>query len=336
VRYFAGIDAGGTKTHCLVADEEGRVLGFGRGGTGNYESFGVPAARIEIERALNEALAEAGVAKEALSGAGLGIAGADVPEDYVMLERELFTPLFGAVPYALRNDSMGGLRGGTMNPDGVVIACGTGCVCAGRNARGEETRAGGISEHFGDQVSGSSIGERGLHVVWRYRDGIAPPTLMTDMFLERSGQPDLDAFFYAMYREELTFADLQPMAKIVADAAYAGDAQACDILEWAGTYLGDMVTAVARHLAMTRESFDVVMAGSVFKGRSPVLRDAMAARIHRTCPEARLVMPIYEPVVGALLLGLEMEVTMTAPAYELLGESLEALGRKHGLSFKSE
>ncbi|MBI1317577.1 MAG: hypothetical protein GC168_01330 [Candidatus Hydrogenedens sp.] len=336
MRYYAGIDAGGTKTHCLVCTEDGTAVGFGRAGTGNYEGYGVDAARTEIDKALNDALAEAGIAKDALSGVGLGIAGADVPEDYVMLEREIFTPVFGKVPYLLRNDSMGGLRGGTMNPDGVVIACGTGCVCAGRNAHGDETRVGGINEHFGDQVSGSSIGERGLHVVWRYRDGIAPHSLLVDKFLQRSGQPDLEAFFYAMYREEMTFADLQPMARLVFDAAYEGDAQACDILEWGGSYLGDMVTAVARHLGMTREAFDVVMAGSVFKGRSPVLRDAMAARIHRTCPEARLVMPIYEPVVGAVLLGLELDVTMSEEAYARLGQSLESLGVKHGVSFKSE
>ena len=48
-----------------------------------------------------------------------------------------------------------------------------------------------------------------------------PRSLLVDKFLERSGQPDLDAFFYAMYREELTCDDLQPMAPLVFDAATA-------------------------------------------------------------------------------------------------------------------
>jgi N-acetylglucosamine kinase-like BadF-type ATPase len=334
--YFLGIDAGGTKTHVLVGDETGRVLGFGKAGTGNYEGYGIAPARTEIDKATKAALAEAGIGLESIAAIGMGIAGADVPEDYVMLEREIFTPLFGDIPRVFRNDSMAGLRGGLRDPFGVVIACGTGCVCAGRNRAGEETRAGGISEHYGDAVSGSSIGEKGIHVVWRYRDGIVPHSLLVDKFLARSGQPDLDAFFYAMFRAEMSYDDLQPMAKLVFDAAHEGDAQACDILEWAGTYLGDMVVAVARLLNMEREPFHVVMAGSVFKGTSPVLRDAMTTRIHRTCPDALPVMALYEPVVGALLLALERAATMDDRFHGTLGETLAAAESRYGVRFRAE
>jgi len=55
-----------------------------------------------------------------------------------------------------------------------------------------------------------------------------------------------------------------------------------------------MVNAVARHLDMCRDTFDVVMTGSVFKGVSPVLIDAMATRVHRQCPSARPVRALFE------------------------------------------
>jgi hypothetical protein len=73
---------------------------------------------------------------------------------------------------------------------------------------------------------------------------------------------------------------------------------------------------------MCAEEFDVVMAGSVFKGRSPVFRDAMATVIHRVCPNAALVTPLFEPVVGTLLLGMELDVTMTEERYDTLARSL--------------
>lgn len=334
--FYLGLDAGGTKTYCLIGDDAGEVRGFGRGGTGNYEGYGIDAARREIEKAVTEALATASLTMGDIAGIGMGVAGADIPDDFEMLERELFTPLFGSIPRVFRNDAFGGLRGGTRDPFGVVIACGTGCVCAGVNRAGEETRVGGISEDYGDRVSGSSIGIHGIKAVFRARDGITGPTLLTDKFVDRAGCADVDELFHKMYYGTVTYQDLQPMAKLVFDAAWEGDAIACDILEWGGRYLGEMVNAAIRKLQMQRDTFDVVMAGSVFQGKSPVLADAMRMVVHRECPGARLVMPIYEPVVGALLLGTELDVAVTDAYYERLSRSLEQSERKYGVRFKSE
>ncbi len=335
MKYYLGIDAGGTKTFTLIGDETGKILGFGRAGAGNYEAYGVESAKQEIQKAVNSALEEAGLKLSDIKGIGMGIAGADIPEDYVMLEEHIFTPMFGSIPRCFRNDSMAGLRGGTKHPYGIVIACGTGCVCAGKNKEGKEARVGGISEDFGDKVSGSSIGQEGLKAVWRYRDKIIGYTKLVDKFLERSGCKDVDELFYKMYKHELTYLDLEPMAKLVFDAAYDGDNVAADILEWGGRYLGEMVNACARILEMTRYEFDVVMAGSVFKGISPVLKDAMTTVIHRECPLARPVMPIFEPVVGALLLGMELDFPITEPIYNQMENDLQVFQNRYNVILKN-
>lgn len=336
MKYFAGLDAGGTKTFCLVADETGTVHGFGRGGTGNYEYYGVEPAARENRAALEGALAEAGLTISGLAGIGMGVAGADLPEDYEMLERELYTPLLGSLPRVFRNDSMAGLRGGTKRPYGIVIACGTGCVCAGKSPDGNETRVGGLGEEFGDKASGSSIGQEGLRLVWRARDGIIPPTKLTDLFVARGGCRDVEDLFLRMYRRELGYKDLEPMSKLVFDAAFEGDEAACQLLEEHGRYLGHMVNAVARHLDMCQSEFEVVMAGSVFKGRSPVLIDAMRTIIHQTSPMASLTMPIFEPVVGALLLGMELELDITDEIYQNLEHHLAQIETRHGVKLISE
>ena len=231
---YLGLDAGGTKTYCLLGDEKGRIHGFGRAGTGNYEGCGVAAAKQEIEKAITAALESAGARLEQVTGIGMGIAGADVPEDYEMLEREIFTPLFNGMRRVFRNDSMAGLRGGTRAPYGIVIACGTGCVCAGKNRAGEEVRVGGISGEFGDKVSGSDIGVEGLKAVWRARDGVYPPTRLTAKYLERAQCKDVDELFYVMYRREKSYVDLEPMAPLVFEAAFEGDPVAANILEEGG------------------------------------------------------------------------------------------------------
>ncbi len=60
---FLGVDAGGSKTHALLVDETGHVLGRGRGGNGNHQTA-FEAARDSIDDACQQALHEAGVTKE--------------------------------------------------------------------------------------------------------------------------------------------------------------------------------------------------------------------------------------------------------------------------------
>lgn len=334
--YYLGLDAGGTKTYCLLCDEQANVLAFGRAGTGNYEVHGVHHAAREIAKAVESVLERSGIKRHDLTGIGLGVAGADLPEDFDMLEREVFAPLFGAIPRAFYNDSMAGLRGGTRQSHGIVIACGTGCVCAGRNRAGEFKRVGGLGREFGDETTGTDIGLQGLQRVWQARDGIIPPTLLTAKFVQRSGLPDTESLFLAMYRGEVGAADLQPMAKLVFDAAYEGDDAAREILERGGRYLGAMVNACAHKLDMANEDFEVVMAGSVFKGTSPVLVDAMRAAIHRACPQANPVMPLFEPVVGALLLALELDHEISDALLAHLDASLRQASAQYNVSFKPE
>jgi len=192
MKYYMGLDAGGTKTYCLIGDEAGNIKGFGRGGRGNYECFGVEPAAKENAKAVHAALEDAGLTMKDIAGVGMGIAGADLPEDYEMLEREIYGDLLGDVPRAFRNDSMAGLRGGTREPFGIVIACGTGCVCAGRNRDGNEARVGGLGGEFGDECTGTDIGLEGLQKVWQARDGIIEATLLTEQFVARSGCADVE------------------------------------------------------------------------------------------------------------------------------------------------
>ncbi|HNV23151.1 MAG TPA: BadF/BadG/BcrA/BcrD ATPase family protein [Candidatus Hydrogenedentes bacterium] len=336
MKYYLGLDVGATKTFCLIADAAAGIRGFGRAGNGSYELQGTAAAARENQRAVHDALTEAGLTLADIARVGMGVAGADLPEDFVMLEREIYTPLFGDTPRIFRNDSMAAMRGSLRTSHGIVIACGTGVIAAGINPEGQEARAGGLNEEFGDLWTGTIIGRQGLYAVYHARDGVRPPTRLTGLFVEKAGCSDADEFFFKMYRRELTMDQLQPMAKLVFDAAFQGDPAALEILRAAGGYLGDLVIAVARKLGMTAQPFDLVTGGSVFKGSSPVLKDCMMARVHEVCPLARPVTPVFEPVVGALLMALEKDIDMTDAIYQNLADSLSQAEKRHKVKFTAE
>ena len=333
--YFLGMDVGGTKTYALAADEGGTILGFGKAGCGSYEYHGIEAAASENQAAVSVALEESKLVLADISAVGLGVAGADLAEDFEMLEREIYTPLFGAIPRRFKNDSMAALRGGTRADYGIVIVCGTGSVCAGRNRSGEESRVGGLGPEFGDRCTGAGIGEEGLRTVWRARDGIEAPTLLTQKFVERSGLAGVDELFRAVYRRTLPAGALEPMAKLVFEAAVEGDGAARTILQEGGAYLAAMINAVAVKLRINGERFDVVMAGSVFKGESPELVDALKAGIRDRCPHAACRRPAFDPVVGALLMAFEEAGALSEKVYEGLEASLPLVERRYGIALRA-
>ncbi len=336
MRYLLGMDVGGTKTHCLVAREDGLIAGFGAAGCGSYEYHGVAPALLENTKAVDAALAAAGISLSDIAGVGLGVAGADVPANFILLEEKIYTPLFGAIPRAFKNDSFAALRGGTRDPFGIAVACGTDSVCAGRDRAGVETRVGGFGPEFGNRCSGTLIGREGLQEVWRARDGIVPPTRMTELFVRRAGCRDVDDLFDAVYTRRLSYDSLGPMATVVFEAAVGGDAAACAILTNGGRFLAAMVNAVARRLAMTAEVFDVIMAGSVFRGQGIVLTDAFRAGVASVCPRAHCVRPVFEPVVGALFMGFDAASLDVAPRLQKLESSLAEAQSRFAVTLKGQ
>ncbi len=72
-----------------------------------------------------------------------------------------------------------------------------------------------------------------------------------------------------------------------------------------------------RQLNFESETFEVVMAGSFFKG-SPVLAEVMGQTIHVAAPGACLVQLNAPPVVGGVVLGMKMAGLNTATVRKTL------------------
>ena len=115
--HVLGIDAGGTKTVCLLADENGRIIAEARGGGANLQSVG----ELEVEKVLHgvmeSALANHDIAPSAIC---LGIAGVDRPSD-----SQTIRGIMNRIGYKARtlvvNDALVALQAGAGDQPGVVI-----------------------------------------------------------------------------------------------------------------------------------------------------------------------------------------------------------------------
>ncbi|HVR41672.1 MAG TPA: BadF/BadG/BcrA/BcrD ATPase family protein, partial [Thermoanaerobaculia bacterium] len=258
--YFIGIDGGASKTSALVTDENGNALGRGVAGPSNHLRVGIEAATRNIERAMNIALVEAGIAIRNVEYAYCGIAGSDHPvhRQRVIDSLRIFFPNGN---FIVDTDARVALTGAVGFGAGIVIIAGTGSVAFGRNESGESARAGGWGPTLGDEGSGFWIAREGLSAIVRAHDGRGFTTKMTDLLCreyEMCDAADLPRFVYAT----TTHADdIARYGKLVIEAASLGDGVARSIMERAGFELAECVLAVARRLHMTDAPFPVAFVG---------------------------------------------------------------------------
>ncbi len=172
--YVLGVDGGNSKTIAMVARTDGAILGVGRGRWSDiYGAPSVDAALGEIERAVIEALNAAGVTREELIIGAFSMAGADWPEDFELLHAAMQQRGFGRT-ITVVNDALGGLRAGSPDGNGVVVACGTGAALAARSPDGKMWHASFWQEPHG----GHDMGNKMLRAVYRAELGIDPPTAL--------------------------------------------------------------------------------------------------------------------------------------------------------------
>ncbi|MBN1285947.1 MAG: ATPase [Anaerolineae bacterium] len=301
---YLGVDAGGTKTHALLADETGRAIALGGGGCGNWEGVGLDAAYRAWQRALDDARARAGVALEAINASAFGISGLDWPSDQPLMEGLADRLNLPPGPRVLVNDKFIALRAGTTRPWGVVVIAGTGSNKAGRNRAGAVAGTLGVGTDWGDGGGGMDITRAGLAAVAKAYIGMAPPTLLSETLPAFCGFSDAPSLLKAVTRE-----DFIPWGAthLVFEAATAGDEPARKILRWAGHELAEPVVFIIRKLGMEDEDFELVLAGSVFKATEPLLVDTLLADVHAVAPKAKPVCLTAPPAVGGVLLAMEAD-----------------------------
>lgn len=299
---FLGIDAGGSKTHALLVDEKGQVLGRGLGGNGNHQTA-FEQARTSIDDACRQALQEAGATKEQVTFAYFGLAGADREPDY-----EILRPMIASLDYkqyAIACDTMIGMRAGTNQSYGAVIISGTGFNAAARNPQGEELQYGGFGYLFGDgQGSGTDLAVHAFRSAIRASEGREQATLLTKLVPERLGYATIQEMYDdALYNGKRPSHSL---AKVMFEAASLGDAVAIRILREAGSEHANAVLALIKRLGMEQESFDVVLTGSVLsRGGSPHMIDAIQEALALAAPHAKTVRLTVDPVIGAVLSAMD-------------------------------
>jgi N-acetylglucosamine kinase-like BadF-type ATPase len=297
--YVLGIDAGGTKTVCLLADGDGRVIAEARSTGANLQASG----ELEVEKVLHNlmdaVLADRGERPAAIC---LGIAGVDRPQDAEAV-RGIMRRIGFKTPTLIVNDALIALVAGAGEGPGVVLVAGTGSIAYGRDQAGRAARSGGWGYLLGDEGAGFWMGRLALAAVVRQYDGRGPATLLTGLVLERLALESPTELIHEIYDRDVHRQTIAGLATLVARAAEQGDAVATDILTRAGIELAAAASSVITRLGMRGSVFPTVLAGGILKG-VPGLAGDVAARIAEVAPRTEIRRLDVEPAVGAVRLAI--------------------------------
>jgi len=297
--HVLGIDAGGTKTVCLLANSQGEIVSEGRGPGANLHTAGELAVEKVLHAAMEAAIGDRDIIPAAVC---LGIAGVD-RDDEEMAVRAIMRRIGYKSRVLVVNDALIGLVAGARDEPGIAINAGTGSIVYGRNAKFEAARAGGWGHMIGDEGSGYWIGRESLAAVMRAFDGRGPETSLTADILSYFNVNDESRLPRIVYDREQPRSSVAALGPIAQRAAEQGDAVAVRILERAAEELVLAARSVATRLEMRGDEFSFYLAGGAFRV-VPWLVDELKRRLVEVAPRAQVESLDQEPAVGAVWLAL--------------------------------
>lgn len=259
-QYFLGVDGGQSSTTAIIGDQDGNILGIGRGGPCNHIKTGDGLAKFQ--NAILGAIPLPGLHYRAVC---LGFSGG--PKDKADLVRQMIA----ADDYNITNDGLIALTGATAGAPGIIVVAGTGSIAFGRNAMGLTGRAGGWGYIYGDEGGGFDLTREAVRASLRMEEGWGPATTLRAKLLQEVGATDANDLMHRFYTTDFSRPQIAAYSKLVDEAAREGDRIAIEILNRAAQQLAGFASSVRQAIFASSEPAIVSPVGNVYK--SEILRN---------------------------------------------------------------
>lgn len=316
-KYYLGLDVGSSKTHALVVDEKGIIMGFGESGPGNQESVGFQGLQAVLVESVNGALRQAGVGMDQIVATGLGLSGYDWSSEDVDFTRTILAVGIHK-PFRFVNDALIGVMAGSDRGWGVSVVGGTGCNAWGWNESGKVGRMSGYGDWFGEGAGAGEIVHEALKCISRQWTMLGPETMLTQEFMKVTHEDTVESFLESVGKQRIDMnADYAPL---VFDVARRGDKCAQTIIRWAGRQLGDLAVGVIKQLDLQDKDFDLILIGSLFTGGA-MLTTPLRRVIRRAAPHAHLIRLDAPPAIGSVIMAMKLDHLDPLPDRKLMVEN---------------
>lgn len=293
MKYYIAFDGGGSKIEGILFDENLKFINKVRTGSMNVSFSSKELLYKNANEAIDKLLEGTGITEiECVYGVFSWLM-----RD-VMLEKE-------NIKFNKLDDRGGegliGLLAAFASENSVISLSGTGSVIFYVDKDGNGYEAGGYGSVIHDEGSGYHMARMAVAEAVKYYECRGPHTLIVDEICEYLGADDMGSAIGKIYDFEgkSPTAALASCAPCVGRAARRGDEIAKELLRRSATVMAEQTLGLI-HRRNVPMDVPIVLEGGHWKN-DRLMVDTFIDLIHADQPQREVIIPYFEPVVGAVL-----------------------------------
>ncbi|NLO45106.1 MAG: hypothetical protein GX107_01185 [Clostridiales bacterium] len=304
MKYYIGVDGGGTKTHYALFDEKKQIVAETKTAGSNHENLdgSFDEAADILWEGLTDLSAKSGISISDVSFTLMGLAGIDHPFQHDEMCQRLKG--FGLKNFAVYNDGFIVVKAGSESGAAIGLNNGTGTCCNAIDSSGRMLQLAGLGDFSGDMGNGHWIAMMAFRAV--YDDvylGIRK-TSISAAYYDRFNLKTREQFLGSVSNIETDRSEPHIMALIdfFFEGLNNGDEACVMINEMMSERSAALIAAHADSLKFDGEEIEVVLSGSILtKLPNDVYLDAIKKKVlEKTGKKFKYIKLTKPPVVGCV------------------------------------
>lgn len=298
MKYYLGIDGGGSKTTAIICDEKLNLVSRFVGKSINFNSVGMDEARKNLKATVDGALEGKDIK---LSAAFIGMSAiAERADDE--FTKKLCDGIIDCEKVTMDSDVYIGLEAMRCDGAAAMVISGTGSMAVGRLPDGEIIHTGGWGYILGDEGSGYALSIDALRAAICGYEGSAPKTLLTEAVKEYYQVDDMLKLIDIFYDPPMPRSEIAKLAPVIFKCAQ-NDAVANVIIEKHTKLLADTVSALLQKMP---SGTPLGLWGGIFENYEK-FRSAFISIINERFPETKINVLEYAPEYGAVFAAIKTD-----------------------------
>ncbi len=265
MKYYIGVDGGGTKTAFALFDEKKNMLAVHEGPGSNHENLdnGFLEASGIILDGIKELCDKAGIGLDDISFTLMGLAGIDHPYQHDKMCALLKDG--GLEKFEVYNDGFIVVKAGSQSGAAIGYNCGTGVCCNGIDSDGKMLQLMGLGEFSGDISGGENILCKAFQLVYDELYLGMEKTLITEMVMKEFGLEKREQLLGLIEKIEGPGSGkyIRAIISFFFEAAKQGDKPALAYCEQMAERGARSISALASQLNFAGDEVEVVLSGSI-------------------------------------------------------------------------
>lgn len=295
MKYFLGIDGGGTKTTAAVADENGNIICRVVGKTLNFYAVGMASCRENLKSILKEIEDKYNITSFYATFIGCSALDGEADEKTIS---DLCGNIINSPKIGMNSDAFVALKASKGN---CVAICGTGSMAIGEISDGSLVVKGGWGHIIGDEGSAYSIAVNALKLCCKLSDEEENHILLKKA-QEYFGVDDFRKAIDIIYSQNTSKDFIAGFGAQVGALAQVGCEEAEGIIKEEAEKYAETVHSLIEAVGSCKH---LSLYGGVFKN-STLFTEEFSKEIHREYPNTQIELLSLSPEEGAIKVAMEL------------------------------